>query len=248
MKIGMTSLTLKEEPVENVIKYAKEVGLSGIEWGVSDLHMPLCHKEQAKKIKKLSRENGIEIFSLGSYCDMLDRKDCDKTLETAIMLSAPIIRLWAGTNNWKDSDNATIEIIISNTLYMSSIAKNNGIQLGFEYHTNTLTEGADNAVNLMEVIDDKNVGLYWQPSGNISAEENLAEFRKVMPYLIGNLHVHNHNSEQGYQPLSDIKDNLKLYYNDIKEKDYNLMIEFVKDSSVENLLADAKTLHNLLKN
>ena len=65
MKIGMTSLTLRSECVENVIKYAKVAGIEGIEWGVSDLHMPICDKEQAEKIKALSKEIGIEIFSLG---------------------------------------------------------------------------------------------------------------------------------------------------------------------------------------
>lgn len=245
MKIGMTSLTLRNECVENVIEYACEAGISGIEWGVSDLHMPLCDKKQAEKIRHLSKKSGIEIFSLGSYCYMLDRNECEKTLETAIMLSAPIIRLWAGTNNWKDSDNTAIETIIQNTLYMSKLAKNEGIRLGFEFHTNTLTEGADNAVKLMEIVAEKNVGLYWQPSGNISPMENCKNLNKVKPYLIGNLHIHNHNSEQGYQLLSDIKDNLNLYYNDIKEEDYNLLIEFVKDDSVENLLADADTLLGL---
>jgi len=86
MKIGMTSLTLRNEIVENVIKYAKEAGLSGIEWGVSDLHMPLCDKAQAEKIKKLSAQNGLEIFSLGSYCRMLDKEDCEKAVETAAIL------------------------------------------------------------------------------------------------------------------------------------------------------------------
>ena len=241
----MTSLTLRNECVENVIKYVKEAGLAGIEWGVSDLHMPLCDSAQAEKIKKLSKENGIEIFSLGSYCRMLDREDCDKTLETAAMLSAPIIRLWAGKAPWEKCEQGTIDEIVSNTLYMSEKAAKVGIRLGFEYHTNTLTEGADNAVKLMELIKDKNVGLYWQPSGNISAEENCKNFNKVKPYLIGNLHVHNHNSVDGYKPLSDIKDNLRLYYGDLKASDYNLMIEFVKDDSVENLMADAKTLLSL---
>ena len=248
MKIGMTSLTLRNEPVENVIKYVKEAGLSGIEWGVSDLHMPLCDKAQAEKIKKLSEENGIEIFSLGSYCRMLDKEDCDKALETAVMLSAPIIRIWAGKSAWEECDSETVETIIQNTLYMAEKAEAHGIVLGFEYHTNTLTQGVDNAVKLMERTNHKNVGLYWQPSGNISPQENLAAFRKVMPYLVGNLHVHNHNSVDGYQSLSGIVDNLRMYYNDVQTEDYNLMIEFVKDGSVENLKADAKTLQSLFEN
>ncbi len=246
MKIGMTSLTLRNESVENVIKYVSAAGLSGIEWGVSNLHMPLCDKAQAEKIKKLSAENGIEIFSLGSYCRMLEKEDCDKAVETAAMLSAPIIRVWAGKTKWEETDNETIKKIISNTIYMSNIATEKGIKIGFEYHTDTLTEGVDNAINFMEIVADKNVGLYWQPSGNISPEENLESFKKVKPYLIGNLHVHNHNSVDGYQPLSEIEDNLKLYYEDVKTSDYKLMIEFVKDATVENLIADVKVLKGIL--
>lgn len=243
----MTSLTLRNESVENVIKYAKEAGLSGIEWGVSDLHMPLCDKAQAEKIKKLSQESGMEIFSLGSYCRMLDKEDCEKTIETAVMLSAPIIRVWAGNSNWAETDNENIENIIQNTIHMSRIATEEGIRIGFEYHTNTLTEGADNAVKLMEIVADKNVGLYWQPSGNISPQENCENFKKVMPYLVGNLHVHNHNSVEGYQLLSKIEDNLHMYYDNLVSEPYNLMIEFVKDSSTDNLFADARTLIKCLK-
>ena len=245
MKIGMTSLTLREETVENVIKYAKEAGIQGIEWGVSDLHMPLCDKEQAEKIKKLSKENGIEIFSLGSYCRMLDKEDCEKTVETAALLSAPVIRVWAGKNNREETDEKTIEKIVENTRYMARIAAKKGIRIGFEYHHNTLTEGADNAVNLIKEVNDDNVGLYWQPSGNISCKENLENLNKVKPYLVGNLHVHNHNNTDGYMLLSEINENLKFYYEDLKNSDYNLMIEFVKDSAVENLKKDAKTLLNI---
>ena len=89
MKFGMTSLTLKNESVEDVIRIVKEAGLEGIEWGVSDGHMPLCDAERAALIRKLSEENGIEIFSLGSYCYMETKEECDQALETAILLGHP---------------------------------------------------------------------------------------------------------------------------------------------------------------
>ena len=246
MKIGMTSLTLRKESVENVIKYASGAGLSGIEWGVSDLHMPLCDKERAEKIKKLSAESGLEIFSLGSYCRMLTKEEMDNAVETAVLLGAPVIRVWAGEKSPSDGDCEYRQKIADNAKYMSEQAAKHNIRIGFEYHRNTLTENAESAVDLMKKIDCDNVGLYWQPRGVLTPEENHRELLFVTPYLIGNLHVHNHNDEQGYQSLSLIEDKLRLYYNDIKDKPYNLMIEFVKDGSIENLLSDSKVLQSIV--
>ena len=59
MKFGLTSLTLKDHSPAEVIRLAKEAGLDGIEWGVSDEHMPLRSIERAEEIRKLSKENGI---------------------------------------------------------------------------------------------------------------------------------------------------------------------------------------------
>ena len=42
-------------------------------------------------------------------------------------------------------------------------------------------------------------------------------------------------------------DQLSSFYDDIKVESYRLMIEFVKDGSVENLKEDAETLRSLLK-
>lgn len=247
MKIGMTSLTLRNENVENVIKYAKEAELSGIEWGVSDLHIPLGNKKQAEKIKKLSSESGIEIFSLGSYCRMLEKEEIDNVVETAVMLEAPIIRVWAGDESPHDDDGEYRQKIADNAKYMSEQTGKYNINIGFEYHIGTLTENAESAVNLIKKIDCCNVGLYWQPSGSLSPQENLKEFISVRPYIIGNLHVHNYSVDKGYQSLESISENLKLYYGDIKDMPYNLLIEFVKDSTPQNIKADADTLRKVLK-
>jgi len=246
VRIGMTSLTLRNQCVEDVIKVARAAGVEGIEWGVSDEHLPLCDCVQAEKIKTLSKKYGVKIFSLGSYCGMNDKEMCDKTLETAVMLGAPVIRVWAGEQSPKDCDEDYINLIVSNTVYMAKKAEKYNISLGFEYHQNTLTETAESAVALVKKVNMKNVGLYWQPLWMSTTEENLSARTKVLPYLIGNLHIHNYSPEKGYQPLSDIMGDLHLYYDDIKEKDYNVMIEFVKDSDFENLKDDASVLKGVL--
>ena len=247
MKIGMTSLTFRNESVENVIKYACSAGVSGIEWGVSDLHMPLGNKERAYEIKELSAKNGLEIFSLGSYCRMLEKEEIDNAVETAIMLGAPVIRVWAGVHSPCENDCEYRQKIIDNAKYMSTLAGKHNINIGFEYHRGTLTENAESAVDLIKKINRGNVGLYWQPKGMLSPKENRRELLLVTPYLIGNLHVHNHSDEDGYQPLSLVMNDLRLYYDDIKDMPFNLMIEFVKDGSVESFLSDVKVLKDILK-
>ena len=75
MKVGMTSLTLRDKSIENVFECAKKAELDGIEWGVSEKHVSLDNDAQIDKIKEESRKNGIEIFSIGSYCRMTDKAE-----------------------------------------------------------------------------------------------------------------------------------------------------------------------------
>lgn len=245
MKIGMTSLTLRNETVANVVRYAKEAGIAGIEWGVSDGHMPLCDAERAKEIRELSEKNGIEIFSLGAYCHMEDKEECDQALETAVLLGAPIIRIWAGKKSPADCDEAYKKQIVDNTIYMAKKAAQHNIVLGFEYHPWTLTETCDDALWLIESVNQENVGLYWQPPYTLTPEENMRDRARVLPVCVGNIHIQNYNPTDGYQLLSGMEDALKLYFGDMKDMDYRVMIEFVKDGSVENLMADAATLRNV---
>lgn len=246
MKIGMTSLTLREESIENVIKYAKEAGISGIEWGVSEKHASIEDDSFIERIKTESQKNGIEIFSLGSYCNMTDKADCDRTLEVAVKLGAPVIRLWAGRKSIEECDDEYKNTVIENSVYMAEKAGELNIKLGFEYHSYTLTETADSAVELIKEINQSNVGLYWQPDGNLSVEENIKDRNKVLPFLVGNIHIQNYSETKGYMLLEEISDRISKYFEDIKDKDYNVMIEFVKDSLPENVIKDAVTLKKLI--
>lgn len=246
MKIGMTSLTLRNESIENVIKYAKEAGIDGIEWGVSESHVVLGDEKSVQKIKELSDKYSVEIFSLGAYCRMLDKDECDGVIEAAAALNAPVIRIWAGDKSPSDCSEEYIDTIVQNTVYMAEKAQKYNIRLGFEYHKNTLTETAESAIALIKRINRENVRLYWQAMCEYSKEENLIARNKVLPYCVGNIHIQNYTAEEGYKLIEEIFENIYLYFNDIKNEDYNVMIEFVKDGSVENLKRDAVTLRSVI--
>ncbi len=246
MKIGMTSLTFRNEEIQTVFEYARRANIEGIEWGVCDKHIRYGDVERLSLVKELSKENSIEIFSLGSYCDMTDFEDCEKTLETAHMLNAPIIRLWAGKKGNRECDKEYYSRIVENSKKMAVKAEKLAISLCFEYHHNTLTDDADAAIRLIKGINRYNVGLYWQPQWRLSYEENAAAVKKVIPYVTKNIHLNNYSAENGYGLLCDIEKQLRGYFAEIKHSDFNFLIEFVKDASVDSLISDAQTIRRVL--
>ena len=177
----------------------------------------------------------------------MDTRDgLEEAVITASALGAPVIRIWAGSKSPSECTVEEMECVVENTRYMADLAHGYGIVLGFEYHGASLTETAHDAVSLIEHIDRDNVGLYWQSDYALTPCENLAERDIVLPYCIGNMHIQNYSPDTGYGLLEEIKDNLAEYYSDIKDKPYNLMIEFVKNSSAENLIRDAAALRSVL--
>lgn len=242
----MTSLTLRNYCIEDVFNYAVKFGISGIEWGISDQHLPLKDKDKAQKILKLSNETKVDTFSLGSYCYMDTIKNCVEAVETASMICAPIIRIWAGKKSPSECTNEYLSSIVDNTIIMADYAKKYNIKLGFEYHHHSLTETPESAIDLIKRVNRNNVGLYWQPKSSLSAQGNLLERNKVLPYCVGNIHIQNYTAAQGYKLLSEIEDNLYSYFSDIKGEKYNVMIEFTRDSSPENLLRDVAALDKIV--
>ncbi|MBQ4110662.1 MAG: sugar phosphate isomerase/epimerase [Clostridia bacterium] len=247
MKLGMTSFTLRNENPENVLLYAKEAGVQGIEWGVGE-HVNLEELKTADEIKALSEKYQMKIFSLGAYCRMDNPEDALKNVEAAKRLGAPIIRVWAGNKALEKCDEDYINTIVENTKNMADEAGKYGIKIGFEFHHSTLTETAECAIDLIRNINKPNVGLYWQPDRDKSDLLNNKEKNMVLPYCVGNMHIQNYTKEGGYMLVEEISDALHLYYDDIKNENYNLMIEFVKDASVENLKKDAETLSKIILN
>ncbi len=247
MQLGLTSVTFRPHTISEVFEFAKKAGIEGIEWGVCNNHMQLMDETRANEINELSDKYAIKTISLGSYCRMYDMDEIEKTIETAVLINAPVIRVWAGDSASSSISEENYRIIVNNTIAMAEKAKKIGMKIGFEYHGGTLTDTAESAVKLVKDINMDNVGLYWQPNAELPLDENLKDLSIVKPYLIGNLHIHNYTRAGGYMPLVDITSSLEAYYGDIKDKDYNVIIEFTKGNSLESLIADANVLKEVIK-
>lgn len=245
MKIGMTSLTFRDHSIEEVIRIAKTAGIDGIEWGARAEHA--VSDENIDKIKLLSAQEGIEIFSLGSYCYMLDQEECKKTVDMAVRLSAPVIRIWAGEKSPWNCSEEEFDLIVDNTKKMAEYAEKFGITLGFEYHRNSLTETAESAVRLAKAVDRENVGLYWQNTERVGYEENINNLQMVTPYLAGIFHLQNRSVEEGNLLIEHISDKLEGYLKPFKNSDYKALIEFVKGGLEDNFYQDVTVLKRVIE-
>ena len=243
MKFGMTSLTFRAKNIEETVEIAKRAGVECIEWGVSDGHVG--SDENIGKIKKLSKDAGIEICSLGSYCYLEDEAHCIETVEIAAKLSAPVIRVWAGKKSPFECDEEYFNLLVSNTQKMADAAAEHGIVISFEYHHHSLTETAESAIKFIKAIGRDNVKTHWQPSG-ASVEDNKAALKAVAPCLSGIFHVQNYVAGEGYLPVADIKERVKAMFEDYKNSDFCLLVEFTKDSAEENLVSDLNALKEVL--
>ena len=77
-------------------------------------------------------------------------------------------------------------------------------------------------------------------------EENLQAFTKVKPYVLKNIHLNNYDKEKGYCYLEDILEELKGYFENAKDCPYNLLVEFVKNESLDSLIADINTVRKVI--
>lgn len=246
---GMTSVTFRKKSVEEVIEITTKAGLDGIEWG-GDVHVPAGELLKAKEIDKKTKEAGLKVLSYGSYHTLLqdDVNDFKKVLKTANVMGIDCIRIWAGK---VDINKVTGEEFIKASQELKAICKiayEDGIFISLEKHRKTLTHTTESTLRLLELTDCENLRTYWQPSLELSVEENCQSIRLLRPY-ISNVHVFKWNYMKERFPLLEGKE-WPLYISELKA-DLNIqsfILEFVKDDSDEAFIKDAATLKKWLCN
>lgn len=247
LKTGLCSVTFREYSVEQVITLAARAGIKGIEWG-ADKHVLPGNYSLAEKTANLTRKAGLEVVSYGSYfkagCE--NAYSFEEILKTARTLNAPAIRIWAGNRGSNECDRSCRENVVSDCQKVASIAEKDEILINLEYHAGTLTDSSESAYHLMEEINHKNVGIYWQPPVGQSVDSNIKGIKKVLPWLT---HIHVFQwTEETRLPLMQGKQEWHQYLEQIghqKGKHYT-MLEFVKGDNREQFKDDAKVLSDLV--
>ncbi len=249
-KTGLVSITFRKLSIEEIINITKIAKLDAIEWG-GDVHVPPGNIEMAKKVRQMMSDASLVTSAYGSYLRLGMSENNDELfaeiLQTAIALGTKVIRVWASRLSPSEATEEFYQKVVNESQAYAELAKKEGIKISYEYHWNTLTETNESAIRLLNLVNHENVITHWQPSKIMNLDERIEGLKQVLPYVT-QVHTFYWIGSTRY-PLSDGIHEWKKYIDIIKEKneDVYLLIEHVKDDSVDQFFEDAKTLKQLLE-
>ena len=139
----------------------KKCGAECIEWG-GDIHVTDINS--AKKAKMLCDKEDIRISTYGSYY-RVGSDDTEKwkgICEIATTLGARSVRVWLGSADSEDTDDATYKKLVDDLRYMCSVAKEYGLIVAPECHGNTYNNNTDAYLKIREDIGYENFRTYFQ--------------------------------------------------------------------------------------
>lgn len=246
-KTAVASVSFRPYKAEEIIKAAKESGIDAIEWG-SDIHALVNDTEALKKIRDLSKDFGVGVSSYGSYYRLGkdDPKDIKAYINAAGILGTDCIRIWCAEKASAEIGNTELKKLISDGKAVSRIAKENNITLCLECHPFTLTDDYKASLNFIEEVDSPNLKMYWQPNQFKSEKYNLLSAKALAP-VTENLHVFHWDSEYKKYPLCEGTYIWEKYLSFFKEKNHNLILEFMHDDRLKTLKSTAETLREFIK-
>ena len=249
---GLVSITFRKLTATQIVELVAKAGVTGIEWG-GDVHVPHGRIDIAKDVAKQTLDAGLANAAYGSYFRVgtVPTEDFKAVVDTAVALQTKIIRVWVGNVGSDKADAAFRSRVTDDCQTIAEIAGAAGLTIAAEWHGGTLTDTAASAQAVFDAVPHPAFRTYWQPRAKTSVDLNLTEIDTALPRLAG-VHVFQwHEASADKQPLSEGAAIWRQYLDKlaptaIKVGGVYALIEFVKNESPEQFLADAKELKRWL--
>ena len=245
---GMVSATFRGEPVEEIIALCKEAGLEAVEWS-ENAHVQPGAPQGAAALYEKTREAGLRVAAYGSYYKLGQNEHPEMafmaSVQSAVALRAPLIRIWAGTLASTEVDRQERTRLADEARRICTIAGEYGVKVAMEWHKNTLTDTNESAMDFLAETGHENLYCLWQPTVALSMEERTRGLDLLGDRLL-NLHVY-YWLDGVRRPLAEGTDEWRRYLEHVDQgKDRFGLLEFVMGNTKEQFLEDAGTLHALL--
>lgn len=240
-KLGLVSVSFRNESPKVILQAMQACGLSCIEWG-SDVH---CPPEKATEIAVLQKQYGITCCAYGTYfrLGVTPMEELSEYIAAAKKLGTKILRLWCGNQNSEDYTEEEKEALFRQCKAAAALAEKNGVTFCMECHNNTYTNAKEAALELMQAVDSEAFRMYWQPNQYRSEEENMAYAKLLAPYTV-NIHVFNWQGKGKY-PLGEATDIWKTYLSCFAGE-HALLLEFMPDGKLETLKTETAALREII--
>ncbi len=242
---GLVSVTFRQLNASEIVALVAKAGQAQIEWG-GDVHVPPTDIANATAVRRLTEEAGLTSAAYGSYYRVghSEREGLPfaQVLDTAVALNAPTIRVWAGTRDSKDADDAYRVAVADDARRIASLAAQTGVRVAFEYHGGTISDNAAAALSLLEAADHPNLSTLWQPSVGVAPADRLGSLNAVLP-RVAHVHVFQWDHPLRF-PLADGAMEWRAYLDALSgaNRAFPLLLEFVENDDPKAYLRDAATL------
>jgi sugar phosphate isomerase/epimerase len=190
MELGLCTISDREASIESVLAHAEQAGYDGVEiWGRD--HVGDGSDETCARIVDVATDHGLSILAYGSYL-RAGAEDFAAELDHEVMvadrLGADRIRVWAGTVEYGDHDDAHWDQTVSDLRDLTALAVDHGVDVTVEKHPGYLTNDAEGARRLVEAVDDAACRLNYQPMFSLSDAEIREEIELLAP-LSNQMHL-----------------------------------------------------------
>ena len=248
---GLCSVTFRKLDPPQIIALAREAGLEGIEWG-GDIHVPPGGGERAAEIRRRTLEGGLALGPYGSYYRAGESEAAGMSfasvLDSAAALGAPVIRVWAGTRDRADADDAYVDRVVDDLRRISVLGAERGVMVAPEFHDGTLTNRAESTLEILRRVDHPNLRAHWQPRHGQPVATGLAEIAALAPWLY-HVHVFQWWPDQTRRfLLAEGRERWIQFFRAIRAVPgvRFALLEFAKDDDPEALRQDAKALREIM--
>jgi len=252
IRTGLVSVSFRSLTPREIIALVAKARLDAIEWG-GDIHVPPRNLTNAREVREATLEAGVRISSYGSYYRLAERQSSfEPVLETAMVLGAPTVRVWAGALGSAQASPEYFAAAADELADISHQAAKAGVAIALELHAGTLTDSIESTCRLVDRTNCLTTTCYWQPPHGQSLTERLAGIR-CLGKRISNIHVFHwiqgSAGEHSRQPLSSAATDWRSLLNTLSELDGDrfALLEFVLNDDPHQFLADARTLKGLLQ-
>jgi sugar phosphate isomerase/epimerase len=190
---SLVSVTFQSLPIEQVAELAGRAGLQAIEWSGSSSTSGRSHSlpgdpASAERCRQASLQHGIAICAYGSYyrlgLSQSQGLDFQAVLETALLLGAPRVRVWAGERGSRQATAVERQRIINDARRCAELAAACRLVVFSEWHGNTLTDEPASGLSFLEEVGHPAFRTAWQPPLGLDDDACCEQIRQVLPYMV----------------------------------------------------------------
>ena len=178
MKSCLYSVLLFKYPLDEIFKFANEIGCTGVEImgkGWKGTHIGSdSNVFYMKTLKKLADDMKLEIVDVATYVDgFCDRSDADckiqfaemqKYLDIADILGSKYVRVGPGATPVKEAQEYHYTKAAYWLQKCCDEAKKHNKKLLMEIHFGGIIENADSTLKLLKMVNRDHIGLTFDPA------------------------------------------------------------------------------------